>query len=331
MDVRYEGGFHGVTGDSEPDLVLTNNQDLIVTFDENTSGQAFMGMLSDLLAWHEEDPVHAVEIARNEVVASFQENRNPFIDHPEWVACVYQGLCESQPALLLNDGRFKVTAFWQTPEGDSGVGHAQQLTADTGYFWFFRDSNVEVVVKVLNGCSVNQHFWFFAGGLTNVFVVITVEDTETGLTKPYTNPQRTAFQPIQDTRAFATCDMNQGPQAGFTWSCKGYRCQFTDTSNDPDGFIVDWLWSFGDGMNSISPDPLHQYAAPATYPVQLTVEDDEGATNSASRTVGVQCVPAFQCCRVCSAGKACGDTCIASHLSCQQGLGCACNAEEVCP
>jgi hypothetical protein len=45
----------------------------------------------------------------------------------------------------------------------------------------------------------------FAGGPTDVNVVITVTDTQTGATKTYTNPQRTAFRPIQDTSAFASC------------------------------------------------------------------------------------------------------------------------------
>ena len=44
-----------------------------------------------------------------------------------------------------------------------------------------------------------------AGGLTDVNVVLTVTDTMTGLVRTYVNPQGTAFQPIQDTSAFATC------------------------------------------------------------------------------------------------------------------------------
>jgi hypothetical protein len=44
-----------------------------------------------------------------------------------------------------------------------------------------------------------------AGGLTDVNVILTVTDTQTGVIKTYTNPQGTPFQPIQDTDAFATC------------------------------------------------------------------------------------------------------------------------------
>ncbi len=92
MDVRYEGGTHGITGATEPDLRLTDDAQQIV----NTGGNAavgYMGLLSVLLQWHIEDPVTPEEIVRNEVIQSFQGNRNPFIDHPEWVACIWQDVC----------------------------------------------------------------------------------------------------------------------------------------------------------------------------------------------------------------------------------------------
>lgn len=42
------------------------------------------------------------------------------------------------------------------------------------------------------------------------------------------------------------------------------------------------------------------------------------------------CTPADQCCRICSKGKACGDSCIRQSYTCHKGRGCACNADEVC-
>ena len=107
--------------------------------------------------------------------------------------------------LCLSNGRFRVRAHWATSDGKSGEGEAVQLTSDTGYYWFFTDTNVEMVVKVLNACGFASHIWVFAGGLTNVQVDLTVTDTQTGTVKTYRNPQSTAFLPIQDTNAFATC------------------------------------------------------------------------------------------------------------------------------
>ena len=81
MAIRYEGGDDVNSGQSEPDLELTDDRSRIVI----TSGSpAYMGLLSTLLAWHQADPPDANERARNEVIYSFQGNRNPFIDHPEW-------------------------------------------------------------------------------------------------------------------------------------------------------------------------------------------------------------------------------------------------------
>jgi CSLREA domain-containing protein len=114
-------------------------------------------------------------------------------------ACVAGG-----PTLCLNNGRFKVTATWAT-QTDSGTAQGVTLTNESGYFTFFDPSNLEVTVKVLNGCVRNGHYWVFASGLTDVRVDLTVLDTKTGVTKTYTNPRGRAFLPIQDTRALQTC------------------------------------------------------------------------------------------------------------------------------
>jgi hypothetical protein len=109
-------------------------------------------------------------------------------------------------ALLLNSDRFEVKTEWKTRTGQTGVGHPVVITGDTGHFWFFQQENVEVVVKVLNACEFNNHYWVFAGGLTDVETKVIVKDlVHPENTKTYFNPQRTPFQPIQDTLAFATC------------------------------------------------------------------------------------------------------------------------------
>ncbi len=93
MDVRYEGGYHGITSAAEPDLILTDNVNLIVSDTGENKSTAYMGMLSTIRQWHKDDPVDDVERDRNDVVYSYQGNRNPFIDHPEWVDCIFEGDC----------------------------------------------------------------------------------------------------------------------------------------------------------------------------------------------------------------------------------------------
>jgi sugar lactone lactonase YvrE len=107
--------------------------------------------------------------------------------------------------LCLSNSRYKIQTRWFTQDGSSGAGRVTSLTGDTGAFWFFSPSNLELVVKVLNGCGVNGRYWTFAGGLTDVNVILTVTDTQTGTIQTYTNPQGAPFEPIQDTNAFTTC------------------------------------------------------------------------------------------------------------------------------
>jgi hypothetical protein len=118
------------------------------------------------------------------------------------------GACTANSTTLcLNNNRFRVRATFATPQGQAGDAIAVPETSDTGLFWFFSANNIEAIVKVLNACSFAgaPRYWVFAGGLTNVQVVLTVTDTQTGAVRTYTNPQGTPFAPIQDTNAFATC------------------------------------------------------------------------------------------------------------------------------
>jgi large repetitive protein len=69
-------------------------------------------------------------------------------------------------------------------------------------------------------------------------------------------------------------------------------CKFkSDGSRDPDGKIIAWAWSFGDGATSAEPDPKHDYAAGGTYSVSLTVTDDGGASTGVTHAVTVNAPP----------------------------------------
>ncbi len=79
MDVRYDG-----EESTEIDLVLLDDYEF-----PDSAGAPYMGHLSTLLEWHEEDPVDDRERYRNDVIYSYQKNRNPFIDNPSYVAMVW--------------------------------------------------------------------------------------------------------------------------------------------------------------------------------------------------------------------------------------------------
>ncbi|MGF9944761.1 endonuclease [Priestia megaterium] len=73
MAVRYEGDVS-----DEPDLELNNTV--------NNGTAPYHGKLSVLLQWNAQDSVDDRERRRNDIIYSnYQHNRNPFIDHPEWV------------------------------------------------------------------------------------------------------------------------------------------------------------------------------------------------------------------------------------------------------
>jgi hypothetical protein len=104
--------------------------------------------------------------------------------------------------LALHDGRFEIVVDWLTPTGSGGKGIPVPLNIDSGYFWFFEDTNVELLVKIKRGCEVNGYYWFFYGALTDVAYTITVTDTETSAVKTYLGTQHVQTS-ANDINAFA--------------------------------------------------------------------------------------------------------------------------------
>ncbi len=198
------------------------------------------------------------------------------------------------PAVLyLNDRRFEVRASWASSrQGTSGVGTAVPLTSDTGYFWFFYPANLEVVVKVLDACSIDGYFWVFGGGLTNLGIELTVTDTLTGAVKTYGNVDGTAFQPIQDTR-FESCPARAAAAAPRATTAAtvslsytpatpvaGDTVSFTATPSADFTGTVTYLWDFGDSCPPVVPTctggavagpatNTHKYPGAGTYTVKV--------------------------------------------------------------
>jgi len=92
---------------------------------------------------------------------------------------------------------------------------------------------------------------------------------------------------------------NQAPTAGFTYDpmvniTTDTNITFTDTSTDTDGNISFWSWDFdGDGAeDSIVQNPEHTYDVDnTTYTVTLTVDDNDGATDTITKNVTVGTPP----------------------------------------
>ncbi len=79
---RYEGQLSGF----EPS---NSNNPL-----DGSEDQAYEDWYVELLLnWHNNDPVSQREIDRNNAAYNYQNNRNPFIDHPEWAECIWHNNC----------------------------------------------------------------------------------------------------------------------------------------------------------------------------------------------------------------------------------------------
>lgn len=126
MDIRYEG----------------TNGEINLEMGETTSTSGRMASLSTLRAWHAADPPDELERLRNDIVYAFQQNRNPFIDRPEFVECLYGNVCpggsSTPPNLAYNPsigatialgggagvGSSATGTLTVTPSGGSGSGTA---------------------------------------------------------------------------------------------------------------------------------------------------------------------------------------------------------------
>ncbi len=97
------------------------------------------------------------------------------------------GCTPSDTVVCLYGGRFQVEATYGDYGGNTGSGHAAKLTDDTGTFWFFSSSNIELITKFVNSCSYSPNFSIYTNGLTNVSVNIKVTDTKYGTVRQYPN------------------------------------------------------------------------------------------------------------------------------------------------
>lgn len=130
-------------------------------------------------------------------------------------ASIAQSDCvpSSTTACLVQD-RFEVTVAFDNEAASfvpvtvgsvSGEAEVAFLTSDTVAFSFYDAEQMDVFVKVLAGCPINDRFWVFAVGATDSQVTVSVTDTETGDSIEYSSPAGQAFAQIADTDAFATC------------------------------------------------------------------------------------------------------------------------------
>ncbi len=109
----------------------------------------------------------------------------------------------SANTLCMGDGnRFAATITWET-DNENGSGQAVDIgRVDSGLFTFFDPNNLELLLKVLDGCALTDHFWVFYGATTDVGFELVVTDTQTGTERIYRNSRGVSAQPVKDFFAF---------------------------------------------------------------------------------------------------------------------------------
>lgn len=178
--------FYGALTNVEFELTVTDLVTDEVKVYENPSGE--FASVGDTLAFPGDDSPALAPLRSVGKTARFLATKQS--------ACL-----EDTITLCLMGGRFQLRMIWEDFQGATGFGRAVRLTGDAGYFWFFNEDNVELVVKTLDGSAINGHFWVFYGALSNVAFTLEVTDIQTGVVKNFVNPLG-SFASVGDTEAF---------------------------------------------------------------------------------------------------------------------------------
>ena len=181
----YSGSVFEPRDDYKGDLargyfyMATRYQNVIATWENSTTESSVVldgtsytvfepWMVNLLTVWHNNDPVDQKEIDRNEAIYAIQGNRNPYIDHPEYVAAIWSG-CDgsdteapSVPANLVASNVTQTSAAlnWTASNDNIGV---------TGYKIY--QDGVNVLTVSSNSTTVNG----LSGGITYAFTVSAID------------------------------------------------------------------------------------------------------------------------------------------------------------
>lgn len=138
------------------------------------------------------------------------------------------------------------------------------------YTWEFGDGTA--------GSGITAYHAYASEATFTVWLTVTDDDGATTTTTRTVSVGAPVNQP--PTAAFTVSPSSGSPGTWFAFNASG--------SQDTDGSIVSYAWNFGDGATDTGITSHHTYASAATFTVQLTVTDNNGASNTTTRTVVVQ-------------------------------------------
>jgi hypothetical protein len=183
------------------DAAITSGSNIFFTHTASGAGNVMFNLSSSLCPGDEETV--GVSDVDNGVSVAVTITQNTTPPPP---ACVANNttLCIDD---VPGDKRFQITSTFATSQAGGKAGNGQAISlvpvavSEGGLFWFFSSSNPEMLIKVINGCTVNNHFWVFYSAGTNVGFQVHVKDMKTSHTANYQNTDLTEAPPLQDVNA----------------------------------------------------------------------------------------------------------------------------------
>ena len=110
--------------------------------------------------------------------------------------------------LCLGGGRFEAKVEFRAGEGEplrAAIRAEAPAAARSGLFSFAPAGDAQLMLKVVDGCADNQHYWVQLAAVTDAELAVSVRDTETGRTWAFYNPAGRAAGAVRDVDAFGTC------------------------------------------------------------------------------------------------------------------------------
>ncbi len=161
------------------------------------------------------DPIDGCNFGNTEVDGAFSASYEALA--PFLAPGLTEGCDASETQLCIDDqagdARFAINSSYSSATATPPTGTAQAISLESlgvgrgGLFWFFGRGNPEILVKVLNGCAINSHYWVLFAATTTVGFDLTVTDTHQGTSRTWSNTDGVAAEPVVDLVAFR-CDLD---------------------------------------------------------------------------------------------------------------------------
>jgi hypothetical protein len=205
---------------AEPGSLTANSETFQIGHDADWNTQ-FHGIIDEVRLWSvartpqqiRDFMFMAIDLPQPGLVAVWNSGPNDFFNEHDGAivgnlaALTFPpGACWTSTSRPCLGGRFWVDVDF-TATNTSGIGKTTPARSpDTAVLWFFNPENWEMMVKVLDACDLNNHFWIFASAATDVGFVLRVTDSLTGTFAQYSNPNKNFPLPITDLTGLDVCD-----------------------------------------------------------------------------------------------------------------------------